>query len=253
MLVLGLAGCGRLGFDDLYDASLEGVPVGHDEDGDGVPDMLDVCPHLPGPQIDVDGDGVGDDCDPEPTNPRQRLLQFSAMTPDDQPATLVGAGVWTQLADAIHFDGTLSGQVRQSGLTFQDVQVTIGADVQAVAGGASVQHQVSLFAAFSPPQLHYFVELNERLPSSSANVTYFDGTNYFVRASQPLANGWHTGPVELRLTQIVGVSTEMRGGWPGEMYTAIYPETLSHGGDRYQININNLVLDLRYIHIVSWQ
>ena len=41
----------------------------HDEDGDGVPDAFDVCPHIAGPQTDFDGDGIGDDCDPHKLDP----------------------------------------------------------------------------------------------------------------------------------------------------------------------------------------
>jgi len=37
-----------------------------DEDGDGVPDRLDLCPADPNPdEVDQDGDGVGDACDPD--------------------------------------------------------------------------------------------------------------------------------------------------------------------------------------------
>jgi len=48
-----------------------------DEDGDLVPDLCDVCPHVFDPaQADEDGDGVGDACDPEPGIPRQRIVYF---------------------------------------------------------------------------------------------------------------------------------------------------------------------------------
>lgn len=89
LIALGvLAGCGRLGFDarttgdggtddvrpDMTTVAC--VPVGHDEDADGVDDACDVCPHLPGDQSDQDGDGVGDACDPQPTVNRQRIVMF---------------------------------------------------------------------------------------------------------------------------------------------------------------------------------
>jgi hypothetical protein len=45
-----------------------------DSDGDGVPDTIDNCPHVPNPtQLDTDHDGIGDACDNCPTvaNPTQ--------------------------------------------------------------------------------------------------------------------------------------------------------------------------------------
>lgn len=83
-----LGGCGRLSFDaqGTSDGATGDVArdtgtgctgaVGHDEDGDGVDDACDVCPHLADNQSDADGDRVGDACDPEPANPRQKIVFF---------------------------------------------------------------------------------------------------------------------------------------------------------------------------------
>jgi hypothetical protein len=80
-LLTGILGaCGRLDFAPIAD--------GHDEDGDGVADAIDVCPHRAGSQLDTDGDGIGDDCDPEPTLARQHVLLFATMQPGDQPFAL---------------------------------------------------------------------------------------------------------------------------------------------------------------------
>ena len=76
-----LAGCGRIGFgageSGAVDGAVDGTSadgprvdarvcamVGNDDDGDGLTDDCDPCPHLAGTAADADGDGVGDACDP---------------------------------------------------------------------------------------------------------------------------------------------------------------------------------------------
>jgi hypothetical protein len=74
LIVVVIPGCGRLGFDAMasgdaptLDATLCAAPAGHDEDGDGIDDACDGCPHIADPaQPDADGDGVDDACDPHP-------------------------------------------------------------------------------------------------------------------------------------------------------------------------------------------
>src|SRR5688500_11932982 len=52
----------------------------HDEDGDGVFDVEDVCPGRADPdQLDADGDGVGDACDPHPNLGIDRIAYFSPL------------------------------------------------------------------------------------------------------------------------------------------------------------------------------
>ena len=85
MVAFGAAACGRLQFTELPGAAAADAPgcapIGHDEDGDGVDDACDVCPHRPDPdQADRDGDGVGDACDPAPDVARQRLVVFDPFT-----------------------------------------------------------------------------------------------------------------------------------------------------------------------------
>ena len=69
-----------------------------DSDGDGIPDIRDVCPDVRDvDQADADGDGAGDACDPRPDDFGHRL-QFQA---------LVLAGGVTTAADEAS-DGRLS-------------------------------------------------------------------------------------------------------------------------------------------------
>lgn len=87
--VIVLAGCGA-------DPSAPVLPdsgatpdaaAPHDEDGDGVADVADNCPHRANTDQADRGetdagavaDGVGDACDPEPTRPGNRLALFDPM------------------------------------------------------------------------------------------------------------------------------------------------------------------------------
>lgn len=72
------AACGRVDFGVAPTASDAAKScMGHDEDGDGVPDACDVCPTDPDPdQADRDGDGVGDACDVHPDTPGDMLAVF---------------------------------------------------------------------------------------------------------------------------------------------------------------------------------
>jgi hypothetical protein len=81
-------GCGRIGFDptgqgdggpgtDGNRFGGSGCVAGHDEDGDGIDDCDDVCPHVSDPtQPDADHDQVGDGCDPHMQMPIDRIAFF---------------------------------------------------------------------------------------------------------------------------------------------------------------------------------
>lgn len=99
VLVVVLAGCGRLDFDD-HVASRDGTTsdakptcTGHDEDGDGYGDACGDCPVDSDPQ-QADRDGVGDVCDPFPDMPGDRLAvlmsNIDAASDRNRPISDVG-------------------------------------------------------------------------------------------------------------------------------------------------------------------
>jgi len=82
LLVIGTVGCGRLGFEPIASSGHDAdTSIPHDEDDDGVGDLLDGCPHVADPgQADGDDDGVGDACDPNPTASGDRIALFDPFT-----------------------------------------------------------------------------------------------------------------------------------------------------------------------------
>src|ERR1051325_10486968 len=175
VVVLLVAGCGRYHFvgEEAIDAPPDIPPdmiTGHDEDGDGVPDIIDVCPHIPDSQVDSDGDGIGDDCDPEPANPRQHLVVFGTMQQGDVPLG-IGNGKWTVMGDVYAFDGVADGDLSLV-QPFTNVRVAMGFDVFSHVGPATNQFQISM----GVPQFNghnHFVELDEQGAFQVASITFY--------------------------------------------------------------------------------
>jgi hypothetical protein len=267
--LLALVGCGRLGFDvaggstdgdaRLGDGAFDTLAIGHDEDGDGVRDVDDTCPHLAVPQTDSDGDKVGDACDPNPGTTGDAITLFATMEPGDQPFTLGGGtddGVWTQRADALRFDGALGadnnlyGHLQLDG-SWESVRVALGIDLQdIVLGSASGQNQIALAVHAAPP--NYFIELNQN-PGiyDVAAITFYDGVNYIQAQSADLANGMHPGDVIFQTTQIVNTSVTALIGWPGEPYQGAVTDNVYQGATRIEMNVNNVHFEIRYLIIIS--
>ncbi len=246
VVLLGALGCGRFGFDPMDDATVDVTTATHDEDNDGVGDAVDVCPHLPGSQLDTDGDGVGDDCDWEPNVPRQRFALVATMQ-EGHPFTIVD-GTWTQLPDALHFDGNLYGEL-SSALSLGDVEVDVGVDLIGTVG-ASAQHQIAFgVAAAGPPS--DFGEINEAIPSfSNAAITRFDGSTFVVQDARTLPSKIHPGALTMKLLLIAGGAATLDVSWPGEPYQMTVPSTVYAGATMLGLRTNNVVFDLRYVVVI---
>ena len=245
-----LAACGRIGFDPAD------LAIGHDEDGDGIVDADDVCPHLAGTQLDSDGDRVGDDCDPHPSEPRDSILRFATMMAGDQPFTTVGDdGVWIQRDDSFEFTGVpqpdeylFAGLAMD--LVVQDVRVALGIDILDRFDGMP-QNQIALGLEITSPPVTY-VELNESPTSGGvAQVTIWDGGQFIVYDPQVVPAGIHRGSVFFQGTYVVGAGAVFDVAWPNEPYRSEFTGATYQGSEYMQININNLLLEIRWLIVIT--
>lgn len=248
MLAILVAGCGRIGFDGGPD---DGAGDAADEDGDGLPDAVDPCPHLPGTEADADGDGVGDACDPEPQLARQRISLFVPFAEGaPQPFTLNGPGTWTPEPGALHFDGAGYGELLDP-TRYGAVRVALGIDVLAVVG-AGIQHQLAVPMIDDDSGIQTFAELNEVGTASYAGITRYDGA-YTRIAEAPLMADVHPGPLFLQTTYTLdagAAQVALSASWPGEAYDLAAVAT-SYARGRLRFNVNNVELRLRYVVIIA--
>jgi hypothetical protein len=242
-----IAGCGRLDFtaraqDAATDVAADAV-TGHDEDGDGIPDLIDPCPWVAGDMTDSDGDGVGDACDPDP-GLHDTIEVFTTLQPGDQPL-LTNTTDYTQEADDLRFTGIVGGGVVPYPIA--DSVVEIGFTVISVIGTG--QHQLAMGG--QKPDPYYFIELDENTTVKDAAVVEYDGANYTNLDAQA-DNGFHPGVGLIRLTaDLAGPTYAIDAGWIGEMYHAQASVPGYAGAPGLQFAVNGLDVQFRYLAIVK--
>lgn len=270
--LIALAGCGRVGFGAvagldgdggtgdgrMADSPFDVVQLGHDEDGDGIRDIDDPCPHLAGNAADGDGDGVGDLCDPNSGTPGDAIAAFYTMGPGDQPFT-VGVdddGVWTQMPDSLVFTGDQGGDNNLFGhmslaRTLGSVRVGAAFDItQVFATPSGVQNQIAIAVHDAPPT--YITELNQISGSfSNSSITHYDGTNFTPADIDVLDGGIHTGLLTTQSTHVINTSVRFDTAWPGESYTEQVNDTVYQGASLIDIYINNVHFEMKYLVIIT--
>ena len=183
-LACAAVGCGRVRFDARQDAGAACAPVGHDEDGDGIDDACDVCPHLANPdQADRDGDGVGDLCDPHPDDAIDHIALFDPFTAAQPEWTFQGTFTFSGDAIAIQAVGSAWDAALPQATTSD--AYTIGGHVTSV--GTDTQ-QVSLqIAPSSATPTSYYCELYEDSSGDALQLTYtYDGASFTHEGSVPV-------------------------------------------------------------------
>lgn len=240
-LLAYVAACGRLGFGEVSDAD-----IGHDEDGDGIGDAMDNCPHIAGSNADSDGDGVGDACDPNPTTPGDTIGLFAPLTPGTSPFDAIAG--FTEEADGIRRTGDTSIRVTRPMAT---ARIEIGFEVLAILGTG--QHQIGVGIERGGPP-YYFAELNDNNGATVHNIAIFsfDPTNGYVPLDfvdiPPLRTGKGLVRLDVDATDHTYAAV---AGWEGELYSVSAPTPQYSGGSQIRYSLNGLDIRINYIIVID--
>jgi hypothetical protein len=233
-LVVLLSGCGRIGFDGLV--PVDGIPgdvtacvqTSHDEDGDGIDDGCDVCPHIADPaQADADGDRVGDVCDPEPAVARQRIVAFDPFV--NLAGWMVTSNEVAVGDEAILMGSTGLRRLRRAYAPGNDLFV-----VSATTGAFGTGSQsILLLSMDSPGPGTYYCELFDD-GNTKLQLTYtFDGSSFMHAQSVPAAQSFESGE---------GTLTVQRDPSKVTCTSRWHQEELVAGGATPQISSDRIVL-----------
>lgn len=227
--VLLLAGCGRLGFGDVPvdDAPADGVadtptdtrpcvPLGHDDDADGIDDSCDVCPHLPADSADRDGDGVGDACDPNPDTATERIVRYEPFR--SLPGDFVVLGPAPTFDDAgAQFDTRVTAVTLQHTVVPANDAFRIG--LRLGAGRPAPNERQITIAMYEDPGYYYCELYDNGTFNVLAFTRTFDGASFASLAQADLT----LTPVEQRDTFLEADHrppiTRCKTGWPATMQT----------------------------------
>jgi hypothetical protein len=178
LLLLALAGCGRLQFDEAsVDAPPPDAPP-HDEDGDGFADTADNCPHVANPdQSNVDADGVGDVCDAGALQAEQIVL-FEPFV-DAATWQITGTAPVRYDQESVSADSRGGAEVhviRDLSLATTD-RIILGAHVG--ARDTNVRRQIYI-ALHESTNAFYYCELFENGAIQKYGLVYMDASMLFA-------------------------------------------------------------------------
>jgi hypothetical protein len=240
-MALLVVACGRVGFDPNAPAACS--PVGHDEDGDGIDDACDGCPHIADPdQIDSDGDGVDDACDPNPAVPRDSIAIFDPFT-SLRPEWIANGAAVSFSNDQLNVD------TRSTGLELRIDQAPAN-DLYAIAGhigaGSNSQRQIALHVGGPSPEVYYCALNGDQTATAYFGESYtYDAVVYMTQVSV-----FAQGPIENRDFTLVNLHTpptmSCETNWPAGMQaiTGAIPPGITPTD--FILSIQGVVVDLDY-------
>jgi hypothetical protein len=248
--LLAVTACGRIAFDERHvpgDAAADMMlSLDHDEDGDGLPDATDPCPHVPGDATDTDGDGVGDDCDVDAGTPDQHWLLFSTLQPGDEPFDDITGFV--QEADALR---GVADEFPGIAIAITNARIDVGWEIHALTGAG--QHQISFGFddSMGANSEYYFIELNEDGPTRDAAIVSYDSVAGYQRLAEQDPGALHAGTGYNRV-DVDPAGTFARIGWlPSQFYELGAPAPGYAHADRINFSLHGVDVSLRYVAIIA--
>lgn len=252
--LLLVAGCGRIDLDAVPgDAAPIDVvtkvcaaPIGHDEDGDGVDDACDGCPHLPdGAQVDGDGDGVDDLCDPRPQTATEHIAYFDPFVSRD-PSWTTFATNSTLDGESIVDDSSIKLVMRRPRESGNATYVLGGV----FGDGTTLRRQLLLGPRTGSTSASYYCELEGIPPDGKLGLTYTpDGNNYTVAVRSngpPPGNGDFLLAIDDFYPDLACTTT-----WavPDQHITATLPAGLAT--NEVSIAIQEVAVSLHYFLVIG--
>ena len=257
-----VTGCGRVAFDPRGDASgdavlpadlrLDAPPHGsvtHDEDGDGVVDGLDPCPHIAGDLADRDGDGVGDICDAEIDNPRQRITRFEGFE-NGLPSGLTAGAGWVARPDALAWPGSNFGYVAWDPHPVTDVDIAVAWDILSIP--ATPTHQLLIGTDF-PGGARTYGEVYQGGTQAFTSVTHYDGSSTYTNYDQISFGVITTGRVDMSYHAFENPrAIEVRATWMGMSTRRSFSAAAPYGpAPALGVTVRDLEAELRYLLVIE--
>ncbi len=265
-IVLGACGCGRVGFTSASDSAgqdaaafndaalADGLRLfGHDEDGDGLPDVVDNCPHIANVlQTNSDGDQAGDACDSFPTT-HNTLRFYSLVTADlNDPAAEIN-GTWIKGDDFWTANDPVNANLHIVGPTGTS-EIFIGYNVISVLDAAA-NHELSVRAENTMLEAYYYGHYRSRdQTEASISNAFHDGAGNYESLANSSATGrlFATGPATLAV-RFDTTAKEIRTRFVNASgsYEVVSPATLLASMNHYHLDAVGVEVKVLYFAIVG--